>query len=235
MREVRVGQLLFDLGGLGLDFFQLFFQPRRLGFLVNQTFQRQKQIAQLGAHRQRVFAGLIIRAHLDRLGVEQQPEHFDVVRRQFTRRFEDEPDFLVRGDVRRAAQVAALRDKFVPRLDVFLIAFGQAVMRFEIVIERLRPRREHDGRAALVFRHVLGVSHPVPEFLRDKRQERMKQPQRVRENKINHRQSIGLARRIICSSRREEALINTDFRRVLAIYRSFRFFRWSFVTSAATG
>ena len=55
---------------------------------------------------------------LDRLGVEQQLEHFEVVRRQFARRFEDEFDLLVRGNVCRAPQVAALRDEFVPRLDV---------------------------------------------------------------------------------------------------------------------
>ena len=122
LREVRVGQLLLDLGGLGLDFFQFLFQPRFLGLDVNQPFQRQEQIAQLGAHRHRVFRRLIIRVDLDRLGIEQQFEYFDVVRRQFARRFEDEFDFFVRGDIRRAAQIAALCDQFVPRLDVFFIA-----------------------------------------------------------------------------------------------------------------
>ena len=63
-------------------------------------------------------------------------------------------------------------------------------MRFEIVVERFRPVREHDGVAALVGREVAAVTHPMPQFLRDEREEGMEQTQRVAENEVNHRELV---------------------------------------------
>ena len=110
---------------------------------------------------------------------------------------------------------------------MFFVLPGQAVVRFEIVVEWLRPRREYDGLAALVFRHVLGVTHSVPQFLRDERQKRMKQAQRVAEDEINHGQSVRLVRLIIRSS---PALRDQSALTICAGSKSL-----SRLTSAATG
>ena len=67
-------------------------------------------------------------------------------------------------------------------------------MRFEIVVERFRPVREHDGVAALVGREVAAVTHPVPQFLRDEREEGVEQTQGVRQSEINHREFVRAAR-----------------------------------------
>ena len=103
LREVRIGQLLLDLGNLGLDFFQLFGQPRLLRFHVNQTFERQKQFAQFAFAPSACFCRLIICVHFHRLGVEQQPDNFDVVRRQFAAGLRMNLTFLFAGNVRRRA------------------------------------------------------------------------------------------------------------------------------------
>ena len=44
------------------------------------------------------------------------------------------------------------------------------------------------------FRQIGVETEPVPEILGDERQERMKQPQRVRENEVDHGERVGFAR-----------------------------------------
>ena len=61
----------------------------------------------------------------------------------------------------------------------------------EIFLERFGPGGEQDGGSALVGRHVLVISHAVPEFLADKRQERMEQPQAVREDEVENGEGVG--------------------------------------------
>ena len=194
LREIRIGQLLFDLGNLGFDFLQFLFQPRLFGLDINQSFQRQKQIAQLGRAPSACFSPAgnsrftsTASALSNSLSTSTSCGASSRAGLRMNLTFLFAAMFAVRRRLRPCG------NQFVARLDVFLVLAGQAVVRFEIVVERLRPRREHDGLAALIFRHVLGVTHPVPEFLRDERQERMKQPQRVRENEINHGERVGFS------------------------------------------
>src|ERR1035437_6771024 len=98
--------------------------------------------------------------------------------------------FLRRLDVSGATQVAALADEFVFRVRYFEVTIVEAIVAFHVVVERQWPRSKHDGFAALFVRHIRGVTHAVPEFLRDERQERMEQTDRMRENKINHRERV---------------------------------------------
>src|ERR1035437_9943488 len=140
------------------------------------------------------------------------------------RGFENVFYFLRRLDVSGATQVAALRDEFVFRVRHVEVAIVEAVVAFHVLVERQWPRGKHDGFAALFVRHIRGVTHAVPEFLRDERQERMEQTDDVRENEINHRERVRLASIFfLCRRRREESLIN------------FCFFSLSLVTSTPTG
>ena len=115
------------------------------------------------------------------------------MRRELPRRLEDEFDLLVRGDVASRRRLRPWVTSSYLRVDDVQVAVVQAVVAAEILVERLGPRREHDGLAALVFRHVLVVTHPVPELLGDERQERMEQAQRVREDEVNDRERVGAA------------------------------------------
>src|SRR5262245_56712033 len=103
-------------------------------------------------------------------------------------------------------------------------------MFFEIRIERFGPMGEHDSVAALVGGQVMMVTQPVPQFLGNERQERMEQPQRVRQNEIDHGESVGAAGlSFACSSRPEEALTIFGLRTA-----GFGFFGLSLVTPVAT-
>ena len=55
----------------------------------------------------------------------------------------------------------------------------------------------------------VAITHAVPQFLRDERQERMEQPQRVRQHKINHRQRVGLARAASVALKKTALLAST--------------------------
>src|SRR6185437_16473297 len=95
------------------------------------------------------------------------------VRRQWVFHLEDELHFFVGGYVELASEIAAAGDQFVFRIYEPHVTFLEAVVSLEVVVERLWPGRKHDGLAALIFRHVLGITHPVPQSLGDERQKRM--------------------------------------------------------------
>ena len=67
-------------------------------------------------------------------------------------------------------------------------------MFFEIVVERLRPVRELDRLRALIVGQIGVETEPVPELLGDEGHERMKEPQRVAEDEIDHRERVRFAR-----------------------------------------
>ena len=61
-------------------------------------------------------------------------------------------------------------------------------------------------RDGMEFRHVLGVTHAVPEFFRNERKEGMEEAEGVGQNEVYYRQGVG-ARHLLRSSRGNEALI----------------------------
>ena len=78
-----------------------------------------------------------------------------------------------------------------------VVATIKTIAFFKVLAERLRPWCGQNTLAALVFRHVGVVAETVPELLRHKRNERMHQAQRVRENEIDHRHGVRLLRGIL--------------------------------------
>src|SRR5439155_7628117 len=106
---------------------------------------------------------------------------------------QNERHLLAGQDVSRAAEVSTLGDQLIPVIDHFKVAIVQAVIAAKIFIERFGPGREENGVAPLPLRHVLVVTHPMPKLLGDKWQERVKKPQRVREDKVDDREGVGPA------------------------------------------
>src|SRR5664280_876866 len=94
--------------------------------------------------------------------------------------FENELCLFAWRNISRAAQIAALRHQVVLGVHDVQEAVIQSVVFLEIVFKGLWPRREQDRPSALILRHVLGVSHTVPELFGDERQEWMKQAKSVR-------------------------------------------------------
>src|SRR5207248_6898594 len=131
-----------------------------------------------------------IRIDFKRLGVEQQLKNVHIMRGQFVCGLENEFHLLAGWDIPFAAEVSALCDQIIFRVDKIEITIVQAIMIAKILIERLWPGREHDGLAALNFGHVLMVTHAVPEFLGNEWEEWVEESKRMGENEINHGQSV---------------------------------------------
>ncbi len=193
--KVRVVELLPGLGDFTLDLLEFLGEAGRLGGGINLTFEREVEVAQGRMDGRSALWRLAGRIELKRLGLEEQLEHVRLTRRQGLGRFEDEFDFLAGGEVGFAAQVPALGDEVVLGVDSGQAALVQAIVAAEVALGRLGPGGVHDCLAALVFRHLLVIPHPVPEFLGDERQERMEQAQGMGEDEVEDGQRVGAAAR----------------------------------------
>ena len=78
---------------------------------------------------------------------------------------------FIRGDVCVATQTASRNDRVVFRGRGFFIVRSQAVMFFEIVVERLRPTGKHDRAAALIRRQIGVEPKALPQLFGDEWQD----------------------------------------------------------------
>src|SRR5438309_4380028 len=114
--------------------------------------------------RRSAFFGLVVWVEFQSFRIEQQFQNIHVMRRQLVGGFENEFYFFAGGNVAFAPEVAALRDEIVFCIYVFEVTIVQAVMIAEVRVERLRPRREHNGFATLIFWHLFLITHSMPEL-----------------------------------------------------------------------
>ena len=191
LREVRVREFVGDLGDFGGDAFHFLGEAEALGGEVDEAGEREEEFAEGVGRAGRAFRRRVVAGDFDGLGVEEDFEDFDFGGGQVAGGAEDELQFLRRVELGVAAEVAAEGDEFVFGGGHFFRGVVEAEVFFFLRAQRLGPRGEHDGLAALLVGEVAAESHAVPEFLGDEGKERVEHPQRVAEDEVDDGEFVG--------------------------------------------